>query len=218
MSLWAIVPVKPLRRGKSRLAQVLTDEQRVELNRALLVHTVDTLNQIEEIEHVLVVSRDPETLTVAREAGARTLREDGTPRLNVALTRAALFAKGYAIHGVLIFPADLPLLDPQDVREMIVRGRNRSPVVVIAPDRRHEGTNALLLSPPDVISFSYGDDSFEQHCESARQMGIQLEICERLSLSLDLDLPEDLELLAGVLPFDFVRELVVPVSMNGDKG
>ena len=36
MSLWAIVPVKPLRRGKSRLAGALTEEERATLNQELL--------------------------------------------------------------------------------------------------------------------------------------------------------------------------------------
>ena len=71
MTLWAIVPVKPLRRGKSRLAEVLTQEERKDLNRNLLAHTVDTLAAIPEIEHVLVISRDPEALALAREHGAR---------------------------------------------------------------------------------------------------------------------------------------------------
>ena len=53
MTLWAIVPVKPLRRGKSRLAGVLTEEERLGLNSQLLTHTVDILGDIPEIEHVL---------------------------------------------------------------------------------------------------------------------------------------------------------------------
>jgi len=49
MTLWAIVPVKPLRWGKSRLAGVLTQEERVDLNRQLLIHTLDTLRDIPDI-------------------------------------------------------------------------------------------------------------------------------------------------------------------------
>lgn len=36
MSIWAILPVKPLRRGKSRLAGALTEEERAALNEELL--------------------------------------------------------------------------------------------------------------------------------------------------------------------------------------
>ncbi len=75
MTLWAIVPVKPLRRGKSRLASVLTQDERTDLNQRLLVHTVDTLRSLPEIEHVLVVSRDPAALALARNHGAEPSRK-----------------------------------------------------------------------------------------------------------------------------------------------
>ena len=46
MSLWAIVPVKPLRRGKSRLAGALTEEERANLNQELLERTLRTLTDL----------------------------------------------------------------------------------------------------------------------------------------------------------------------------
>ena len=67
-------------------------------------------------------------------------------------------------------------------------------MVVIAPDRRRRGTNALLLSPADLIEYDFGGNSFVRHCERARRAGARLEVVELPSLGLDLDLPEDLEL------------------------
>src|SRR4030042_446957 len=110
MTLWAIVPVKPLRQGKSRLAEVLTQDERTDLNRRLLAHTLDTLTAIPEIEHVLVVSRDQAALALAREYGARTVQENGSPQLNVALARATIVAKNFAPRGIFIVQAALPLL------------------------------------------------------------------------------------------------------------
>jgi 2-phospho-L-lactate guanylyltransferase len=72
------------------------------------------------------------------------------------------------------------------------------PVVVIAPDRHHRGTNALLLSPADLIQYDFGGNSFHRHCEQARNAGARLEIVELPSLGLDLDLPEDLELVRRI--------------------
>ncbi len=76
------------------------------------------------------------------------------------------------------------------------------PVVVVAPDRHHRGTNALMVSPAGLIEYQYGDNSFENHCKLAREAGARLEICELPSLSLDLDLPEDLALLEQQLDFN----------------
>jgi 2-phospho-L-lactate/phosphoenolpyruvate guanylyltransferase len=198
MTLWAIVPVKPLRSGKSRLADVLTPDERVDLNRRLLAHTLDTLTAMPEIEHVLVVSRDQAALALAREYGARTVQENKAPQLNVALTRATVVAKNYATRGVLIVPADLPLITPEDVRVMLERAVD-PPVVVVAPDRRRNGTNALLVCPTGLIEYEYGPGSFDRHCECARKAGARLEICELPSLALDMDLPEDLELVSETL-------------------
>jgi 2-phospho-L-lactate/phosphoenolpyruvate guanylyltransferase len=194
MTLWAIVPVKPLRRGKSRLAATMTDDERADLNRMLLEHTLRTLTEIKEVEQVLVVSRDSSALALAREFGARTVQEDGAPTLNTALKRATVVARVYASRGVLVIPADLPFLSPEDILALLERAVD-PPVVVIAPDRHEKGTNALLLSPADLIEYDFGGDSFRRHCERARRAGARLEIVNLPSLGLDLDLPEDLELI-----------------------
>ncbi len=193
MTLWAIVPVKPLRRGKSRLSGVLGLEARTALNHYLLSNTLEILASIPEIEYSLVVSRDPEALTIAREYGARTVQEQGSPQLNIALTRATMVAVSHSVQGVLIVPADLPLLTADDIHAVVKRAED-PPVVVITPDRHHKGTNALLLSPPGLIRYEYGPDSFQKHCLQARRAGARLEICERGSVALDIDFPEDLEL------------------------
>jgi len=193
MALWAIVPVKPLRRGKSRLAGVLSPEERNDLNRRLLTHTLETLNAIPEIEQVLVISRDQAALSLAREHGARTVLENGAPELNVALARATIVVKNYATRGLLIVPADLPLISPEDVNAMLDIAGD-PPVVVLAPDHRRQGTNALLVCPVGLIEYDFGPGSFQRHCERALQAGARLEILELPSLALDMDMPEDLEM------------------------
>jgi 2-phospho-L-lactate/phosphoenolpyruvate guanylyltransferase len=193
MTIWAIVPVKPLRRGKSRLAGALSEDERAELNRLLLERTLRTLIELKEVDQVLVVSRDPSVLAIAREMGARTVQEDGAPALNTALKRATVIAQVYASRGVLVIPADLPLLSPEDIITLLDRAIN-PPVIVIAPDRHKKGTNALLLSPANIIEYDFGPGSFKRHCERAHKSGARLEIVDLPTLGLDLDLPEDLDL------------------------
>lgn len=201
MTIWAIVPVKPLRRGKSRLAGTLTEDERTELNRQLLAHTLETLKKTPEIEQTLVISRDPQALAVAREFDARTVLEDGSPHLNTALERATVVAKVYATSGVLILPADLPLISQEDIQKLVSVANQYERVVVITPDRHKEGTNALLISPAGIIEYDFGPNSFSRHCERARKAGARLEICILPSIELDLDLPEDLELVAEKIDF-----------------
>ena len=197
MTFWAIVPVKPLRRGKSRLAGILTEDERADLNRSLLQHTLQILSELREVDEVLVVSRDPQVLTIARNHGARTVREDGQPELNTALKRATVIAQVYATRGVLVLPADLPLISREDALALVERATD-PPVVVIAPDRHGKGTNALLISPAGLIEYNFGEDSFRRHCELVKKAGARLEVVNLHSLGLDLDSPEDYEIIKNL--------------------
>jgi 2-phospho-L-lactate guanylyltransferase len=211
MTFWAIVPVKPLRRGKSRLAGTLTQDERTELNRQLLEHTLQTLSELKEIEHILVVSRDPAALALARDHGARTVSENGAPQLNTALQRATVVAQVYATRGVLVLPADLPLITREDIMALLERAKD-PPVVVISPDHRKEGTNALLISPAGLIDYDFGVGSYKRHCQRAKEAGARLEVVSLPSLGLDLDLPEDLDKVSNLAGLNFEGLSVVEES------
>ena len=207
MTIWAIVPVKPIQRAKSRLAEVLSRDERATLSRQLLKNTLETLAQVTQVERTLVISRDSEALAIARRQGARTVAEWGSPQLNKALVRASLVAQGYGVSAVLVLPADLPLLTKEDIEKLIyVSGE--PPEVILAPDRRGSGTNAILSSPPGLIEYDFGPDSFEQHIERAKAAGARVEICNLPSLELDLDLPEDLE---------FLQKELMKLEFNPEK-
>jgi 2-phospho-L-lactate guanylyltransferase len=197
MSIWAIVPVKPLRLGKSRLSAVLSDDERAVLNRRFLEQTLDTLRNTPEITQTLVVSRDPAALALARQYGARTVLEDGTPNLNDALARATLLARNYASRGVLVLPADLPLLTKEDLASFL-EFVHEPPCVVISPDRRDNGTNAFLVSPGGLVACDFGPGSFNRHCAAALKAGARLEVVRNPNIMLDLDTPADLEALREI--------------------
>lgn len=194
MTLWAIVPVKPLRRGKSRLSTVLTEDERTNLNKTMLINILKTLQRVEEVDTILVVSRDPFALALARDFNARTVLEDGNPELNTALRRAAMVAQAYQVHEILVLPADLPLIKPDHLKEFISHS-GMPPEIVIAPDRRRNGTNALYINPAGLIEFCYGPGSFEIHIKNAKAANARIDIVKSPVFGLDLDLPEDLEYL-----------------------
>ena len=107
--------------------------------------------------------------------------------------RATVYAQQHTIHGILILPADLPLISKSDILSLI-KLAEKPPIVVISPDRRGEGTNALVISPPGLINYDFGPGSFERHCQRAILAGARLEIVKLPSLAFDLDVPEDLQL------------------------
>lgn len=194
MKLWAIVPVKPLHRGKSRLAGVLSEADRYALNISLLVRTLEVLKAAPAIHQVALISRDPAALAIGEDCDVETLREEGKPGLNPALESAVAQISAEQPDGVLILPADLPMIQPADI-EYLANRAEKAPVIVIAPDRRGSGTNALLLRPAKQIAFGFGVGSFSRHCQAAESAGAELAVVDQPALGLDLDMPEDLELL-----------------------
>ncbi|MFQ3536340.1 MAG: 2-phospho-L-lactate guanylyltransferase [Aggregatilineales bacterium] len=202
MTTWAIVPVKPFVRAKSRLASVLTPEQREALAERMLRHGLATLSSVPAIAGVMVISRDTKVLTIAREYGAQTVQESGAPELNDALLRATELARLRGATSVLVVPADLPIYTAQDIEELLGLGRYGQTVVLV-PDRNEDGTNAMLIKPPALIPYSFGAGSFQRHCDLAKQHGATLKIHRSERLSVDIDTPSDLafyEALLGSIP------------------
>lgn len=204
MSMWAIVPVKPLRQGKSRLSQVLSEEQRAHLNQQLLKRTLEILRNVKAIDQILVVSKDPNALALAHELNVKTLQENSQTGLNNALKKATVVAQAYKAKALLILPADLPLLRVEDL-QLFIDHCHDEPAMVISPDRRNQGTNALLIKPVGAIQYHFGVGSFMKHLEEAKMREIPVTKCDIESIELDLDLPEDLEFLRSKkLQLDFV--------------
>ena len=191
MNVWAIVPVKPLNRAKSRLAEVLPPEEREQLATGMLERTIRLLLPMPEIKGVLVISRDTKALALVRDLGAQTVQESGSPELNKALYRATSALRVWGAAAALVVPADLPLLNAEDVAAIVTLGRFPS-TAVLAPDRREEGTKLLFVRPPGLIPYALGGPSFDEHQRLARKAGATLHIYRSERVALDLDVPDDL--------------------------
>ncbi len=192
LKTWAIVPVKPFNRAKSRLAPVLSPEERETLALSMFQRSVALLSEIHRLAGVLVVSRDTKALAIARDYGVHTLMESGQPDLNPALRRAALEVSSWGASGLLVMPADLPFVTVEDIDNILRLGRHFQSIVIV-PDRLRSGTNGLLLSPPELIPFSFGEGSFERHKALAEATHATLSIYESPRMALDIDTPTDLE-------------------------
>ena len=205
MKLWAVVPVKPFDEGKSRLAGVLSTKRREAVSKRLFFHVMAVIQEAAICDAVLVVSRGKEVLAAAEQVGAIALREkpalDGSDLLNLALTDARTYAVRHHADALLVVPADLPLIVPDDLRGLrkvafgdpdVEGAVVKNQKIVIAPSR-DGGTNALLLYPPSVIDFAFGKDSFRRHCDQARLANVPCHFFENVNLATDIDYPENLE-------------------------
>jgi 2-phospho-L-lactate guanylyltransferase len=208
--LHAVVPLRSLATGKTRLGGAIDAEERENLLLGMLRRTVTLLGDWPACAAVHVVSADRRALAVAVECGARALLETGEG-LNEAIEAAAEAARAEGAAAVLILPADLPLMDDQSLDRMLeaadaafAAGAGR-PLVVIAPSDARNGTNALLLSPADVIAPHFGAQSFEAHVRAAKAADATLQVVTDAGLGFDLDTPEDLERLPATLLESLLR-------------
>ena len=198
MNIWAIVPIKPLNRAKSRLAGVLDAKDREALSREMLEQTLDTLQRVEGIGGILAISRDTSVLSIARRYEAQTVQESGAPELNDALMRATKVVSTWHASGVLVVASDIPLMCVKNIEELLELAKY-PPAVVIAPDRHQDGTNALLIRPPGLIPYCFGESSFRKHVTEAEAVGVEVYVYESPTLGLDIDTPADLDLYREVL-------------------
>lgn len=65
-------------------------------------------------------------------------------------------------------------------------------MVTLVPSRDGDGTNAILVSPPDAFAPSFGPGSFARHRAQAAAAGIACRTLELPGLALDIDEPHDL--------------------------
>jgi 2-phospho-L-lactate guanylyltransferase len=208
MSHWICVPVKPFEYGKSRLAELLSIEERIGLNRALFSHTLSAIQQSKWSDNGIVISKGSEALQIARRFGFSTIVENPPYGLNRSLRKVIRDSILKSATSITIVPSDLPLITIEELNNLYdIRVRHDG--LIIVPDQKKEGTNILSVMPPDAISFQYGRDSFQKHTNSAKSALIQVTIHETTLLGIDLDTEADLIDILAIKPniIDEIPEL-----------
>jgi 2-phospho-L-lactate/phosphoenolpyruvate guanylyltransferase len=183
-----VIPIKNLAFAKTRLSPILTPTERADFAAAMLQDVIFSAKNAPSIGRVVVVTPEGLGAIIARENGATLLLESQTDGLNRAVQIAITHAQTCGYERLLIVLADLPLIQPQDLSLFFQRNSK----IIISPSRDLDGTNALLLSPPNIIQPRYGRKSFAAHKDLARAVEIEPEIIQNARLSLDIDTPEDL--------------------------
>ena len=121
----------------------------------------------------LLVTTDPGARSaLAGRYGAAMHRADGaddghTGAVTAAARRLAAEGRG----GMLTLPGDIPLVTAGEIERLIAAHRS-APSFTIAPSHDEQGSNAIILSPPDAVPLRFGDDSFFPHLAAAEACGI----------------------------------------------
>lgn len=189
----AVVPIRSFREGKTRLAPVLTPQDRADFLRQSAERVISAALDSRVVDTVVVVSPDAEALTWSAGFGARVRalpQPAERPGLNGAMDAAREWALERDADSMLSLFADLPLLSIFDVRRLTSR---RNPVV-LGPDRRCNGTNAMLLRLQGAgaqFKFAFGEGSLAKHLVEARRLGLNPSVQEIPGIGFDLDTPHD---------------------------
>ncbi len=189
----AVVPVRSLRHGKTRLSSVLGNGARETLLRGIANRVVSAALESGLIETVLVVSPDAETLAWAAGLGSGVVaapQPEHRLGLNGAVDAGRVWALDRRASAVISLFADLPLIVADDIRGLVARMEP----VVLGPDRRSEGTNALLLrlaGRGPEFRFAFGEGSLAKHLDEARRLGLSAGVHDAPGIAFDLDTPDD---------------------------
>jgi 2-phospho-L-lactate/phosphoenolpyruvate guanylyltransferase len=179
----AIVPVKSLDGAKTRLAPLLTPEERAQLVADMLERVLSACSQASVIRRTLLVTPDP---SLARD-GVELLLDGGTGHADAI---ALALADPRAGAGALVVMADCPLATAGSLDALAEAAR---PLALFrACDG---GVNALALRDTALFAPRFGK-SAEAMIADARRAGIEPAVVDDGGLEVDVDRPEDYELLA----------------------
>jgi 2-phospho-L-lactate/phosphoenolpyruvate guanylyltransferase len=188
-----LVPVKDLRNAKQRLSPALTQEERTSLARAMVEDVFDALAPFGKDPGVAVVSGDVWASQQAKARKFTIILDDAQAGETAAIEMATRFCGGQGSDFTLVVPADIPLITAAEIRAVLDLMPERGCVMIPAADGR--GTNAILRRPFDLIPLRFGNDSFQPHVAAARATGNEIIVGQFPGIGLDVDRPDDLEVL-----------------------
>jgi 2-phospho-L-lactate guanylyltransferase len=189
--MWAVLPAKNFDDAKQRLAGKLDAGERRDLFAAMFEDVLETLCSVDALDGVLVVTRDATAAEIAGRHGAHVLQEDANRGQTSAVEAAAAWLRDKGAEGMIALPGDVPLATTAEI-EQVLAAHRLAPAMTIVPARDGRGSNCIACSPPDLIAFRFGNDSFHPHLDEAAAHGVTPVILKLPGIGLDIDRPDDL--------------------------
>ncbi len=189
--IWAVVPVKDTAGAKQRLGPALPARLRQELARAMLEDVLAALAAARGLAGRIVVTVDAAAIALAQRYGmqcsAEGARDGHTGAVTAASRRLAAEGRG----GMLTIPGDIPLVTAEEIERLLAVHRP-APSFTIAPSHDEQGSNAIIMSPPEAVPLRFGDNSFFPHLAAAEACGIAPTVLHLPGIAFDIDNPADL--------------------------
>lgn len=190
-----LVPIKSLDGAKQRLSPVLDAEERQALAVGMMEDVLGTLASWDARPPVAIVTSDSQATALANRYSFEIIADPDNRSETDAIDLATrvVVERGWA--STLVIPADIPLIDAEELQRIVAAAPDQGTVLVPAADGR--GTNAVLRRPAALFPLRFGNDSFLPHRRAAEATGKPAVVLELPGIALDVDRPADLaELLA----------------------
>jgi 2-phospho-L-lactate guanylyltransferase len=188
---WLVLVARAGVGAKSRLAADLTLPQRQKLVLAMLADVIEVCAKAEP-EGILAVVDTAAARSIAERGGAIALDDPGGDDMNAAVRLGIQAACARGATTALVLPADIPLITQFDFDVLLEAAGTARRAVVIGASHDGQGTNALLLRPPDVIAPTFGPPSLDRHMQAGLAAGARTVVSADLGLAHDIDTPDDL--------------------------
>ncbi len=188
-----LIPVKSLSAAKQRLAKALDQAHRSALAEAMLRDVLTAAWGVRGRIDVALVTSDARAEAMAAEFGFGVIADERNESETAAIEMATAWCEERGYDTTIVVPGDIPMITSDELHRVLDAAPDEGAVFVPAYDRR--GSNCILRRPASIIPLRFGNDSFLPHCEAMRRTGKQLIILELEGIGLDIDNPQELELL-----------------------
>ena len=184
-----------------------------------MVH--DVLAQVtrgRRIHQTYVVTGSADVMEWVSGLDVQIIRETSETGETDAVHFALDEMKQRGIDVALVLPGDVPLVRASDVDHVMTKALEEptsGPFAALVPSHDRMGTNALLLSPPDILRLRFGHDSFCYHLNQVVTRRLPIKIVENERIALDIDEPADLERLLPQLKTGLTYDRLVAMKDNG---
>jgi 2-phospho-L-lactate/phosphoenolpyruvate guanylyltransferase len=186
-----LVPVKNLSAAKQRLAAVLDQPARTELAQAMLHDVVATLAAWPRRPACALVTSDPFAVELAQQYDFEIIPDPANPGETGAIEMATRLCVSRGLDSALVIPADIPLIQPGELDQILEYAPKEGSVLAPAADGR--GTNAAFRRPANLFPLRFGNDSFKPHLAAAQATGKPCIVLQLPGIAVDVDNPEDLQ-------------------------
>lgn len=186
-----VIPIKRINLSKQRLSTILSREERIRLSLYMLLDVLDVLYRSKNVDTIaLLTIKKTQNVLFHLPLEDVSIIEDHGASLNDSIKIAAKWATKHKFSRMMILPLDIPLIKSYDIETTFIKSESLSQGIVISPSYNN-GTNLLILTPPNVMPTFYGENSYYKHVSYALEHNLDVIEYYNDRISTDLDTPLD---------------------------